>query len=312
MDGYGALSTLRNEPTTASIPFILMTGLADNAGMRQGMELGADDYLPKPFTIDALYAAVDARLKKAQTIRQEAEKKLADLRDNLSLMLPHELRTPLNGILAYGEILSADAATLQPAEISEMGQVIHQSGKRLERLIENFLIYAQIELLRGDPHKAQALVKKQTAAPAKLIEEHARQEAKEAKRPDDLRLELQDIPLPISEEYLAKIVDELVQNAFKFSESGTPVIVSLTATPTGPAFSVLDRGRGFSTEYITKVGAYMQFDRKFHEQQGLGLGLAIARRLSELHGGTLSIQSDSKSGTTVTVKLPGAAANHRK
>ena len=82
-----------------------MTGLADHAGMRHGMELGADDYLPKPFTIEALYAAVEARLKKFQAVRQEAEKKLADLRDNISLMLPHELRTPLNGILAYGEIL---------------------------------------------------------------------------------------------------------------------------------------------------------------------------------------------------------------
>src|SRR5207247_392664 len=99
MDGYLTLSSLRNEPATASIPFILMTGLADHAGMRHGMELGADDYLPKPFAIDALYAAVEARLKKVQTVRQEAEKKLADLRDNISMMLPHELRTPLNGIL---------------------------------------------------------------------------------------------------------------------------------------------------------------------------------------------------------------------
>src|SRR5436309_3810855 len=146
MDGYATLSSLRNEPATLSIPFILMTGLADNAGMRHGMELGADDYLPKPFTIDALYAAVEARLKKAQALRQEAERKLADLRDNISLMLPHEMRTPLNGILAYGEILTAEAASLQPGEIAEMGQVIHQSGKRLERLIENFLIYAQLEI----------------------------------------------------------------------------------------------------------------------------------------------------------------------
>src|SRR6478752_7593794 len=135
VDGYSTLSSLRNEPTTASIPFILMTGLADNAGMRHGMELGADDYLPKPFTIDALYAAVEARLKKAQTFREEAEKKLSDLRDNISLMLPKE-------------------------EIAEMGQVIHTSGKRLERLIENFLIYAQIELLSTDPQKIQALRKR--------------------------------------------------------------------------------------------------------------------------------------------------------
>src|SRR2546423_3480966 len=170
MDGYGTLSSLRNEGSTAAIPFILMTGLADNAGMRHGMELGADDYLPKPFTIDALYAAVEARLKKSQTIREEAEKKLADLRDNISLMLPHELRTPLNGILAYGEILAADAPTMSTAEIADMGKVIHDSGKRLERLIENFLIYAQIELLGADPQKLAHLRKKQTPTPAKLIE----------------------------------------------------------------------------------------------------------------------------------------------
>src|ERR1035441_7204606 len=134
VDGYLTLSALRNEPTTAAIPFILMTGLADNAGMRHGMELGADDYLPKPFSIEALYAAVDARLKKAQALRQEAEKKLADLRDNLSMMLPHELRTPLNGILAYGEILAAEAGTLSAKEIAEMGQVIHRSEEHTSEL----------------------------------------------------------------------------------------------------------------------------------------------------------------------------------
>ena len=85
VNGYLTLSALRSEPATAAIPFILMTGLADNAGMRHGMELGADDYLPKPFAIEALYAAVDARLKKAQALRQEAEKKLADLRDSISM-----------------------------------------------------------------------------------------------------------------------------------------------------------------------------------------------------------------------------------
>src|ERR1700757_1118678 len=170
VDGYLTLSSLRSEPATASIPFILMTGLADNAGMRHGMELGADDYLAKPFTIDALYAAVEARLKKVQAVRQEAEKKLADLRDNITTMLPHELRTPLNGILAYGEILSQDAATLPPAEIAEMGQVIYESGRRLERLIENFLIYTQIQLLGSDPARVGALRKKRTGSPRKIIE----------------------------------------------------------------------------------------------------------------------------------------------
>src|SRR5437763_8938863 len=199
MDGYGTLSSLRNDPATAAIPFILMTGLADNAGMRHGMELGADDYLPKPFTIDALYAAVDARIKKTQALRQEAEKKLSDLRDNISLMLPHELRTPLNGILAYGENLASEAATLPAKEYAEMVEVIHDAGKRLERLIENFLIYAQLELLNSDPQFLQTLMRKQTPAPAPLVEQYAREQAELARRPYDLKLELANVPLPISD-----------------------------------------------------------------------------------------------------------------
>ena len=308
MDGYRTLSSMRSEPVTASIPFILMTGLADNAGMRHGMELGADDYLPKPFTIEALYAAVEARLKKATAIRQEAEKKLADLRDNISLMLPHEMRTPLNGILAFGEILANEAATLPPEEVADMGRTIHDSGKRLERSIENFLIYSQLELLRADPQKVSALRLKRTDSPVAVIERHARTQAGLAHRPADLMLELAAKPAPISEEYLGKIVDELVQNAFKFSSAGTRVGVTLAESPNGLALTVSDQGRGFSTEQITKVGAYMQFDRKMQEQQGLGLGLIIAKRLTELHGGTLAIQSEPGMTTTVTVKLPKTAA----
>jgi signal transduction histidine kinase len=306
LDGYRTLSSLRNDPTTAAIPFILMTGLADNAGMRHGMELGADDYLPKPFTIDALYKAVAARLKKAQALREEAEKKLADLRDNISMMLPHELRTPLNGILAYGEILTADAGTLRPDEIAEMGHVICQSGKRLERLVENFLIHAQMELLSADPQKVAGLRRQRTPSPARLIEERARVQADQANRAADLVLQLEDAPIPMAEEYVSKVVDELTQNAFKFSKPGTAVHVALSGTPEAVILSVDDRGRGFSTEHITKVGAYMQFDRKLHEQQGVGLGLNIARRLTELHGGTLTIQSEKGVGTTVTARLPKA------
>jgi two-component system, sensor histidine kinase and response regulator len=306
VDGYRTLSSLRNEPATAAIPFILMTGLADHAGMRHGMELGADDYLPKPFTIDGLYAAVEARLKKAQTVKQEAEKKLADLRDNISMMLPHELRTPLNGILAYGEILSTDSETLTASEVAEMGQVIHESGKRLERLIENFLIYAQLELTGTDPQKVNAMRKKVTPSPKSIIEKHARSQAQAAHRAEDLVLELIDQPLPISEEYLVKIVDELVQNAFKFSQPDSRVVVSLNDSSGGSTFVVTNWGRGFSTEHITRVGAYMQFDRKMQEQQGLGLGLSIAKRLTELHGGTLTIESERGARTAVAVKLPKA------
>ncbi len=307
VDGYLTLSSLRSQPETASIPFILMTGLADNAGMRHGMELGADDYLPKPFTLDALYAAVDARLKKVETVRHEAEKKLADLRDNISLMLPHELRTPLNGILAFGEILASDAPSLTSAEVSEMGQGIYDSGKRLERLVENFLIYAQIELLGCDPQKVGILQNTISGMPAEVAATSAKREADKVNRATDLELNVANIPVRISPDYLGKIVAELVSNALKFSPAGTPVKVWVNETVDSMVLTVQDQGRGFQTEHLSRIGAYMQFERKMHEQQGLGLGLIIARRLTEVHGGSLTIQSEPSQGTTVIVKLLRAA-----
>ncbi|MCX8090348.1 MAG: hybrid sensor histidine kinase/response regulator [Verrucomicrobiae bacterium] len=308
VDGYLTLSALRNEPATAAIPFILMTGLADNAGMRHGMELGADDYLPKPFTIEALYAAIEARLRKAQLLREESERRLADLRHAISLALPHELRTPLNGIIAYGEIFKNDAETLTPAEIAEMGQVISASARRLERLVENFLIYAQIELLRTDADRVNALRSARTPNAARIIETRAWEQARAAQRDGDLELSLADATVPMSEEYLGKVVDEIVENAFKFSPRGTRVCVRFEVTPDTLTLSVSDTGRGFSTEQIARVGAYMQFDRKMHEQQGLGLGLTIAKQLTELHGGSLTISSARDQGTTIRVQLPHPAA----
>ncbi len=304
VDGYLTLAALRTEAPTAAIPFILMTGLADNAGMRHGMELGADDYLPKPFTTEVLYAAVEARLKKSQTVRDEAERKLAHLRDNISMMMPHEMRTPLNGIISNAELLATSAATLKPGDIAEMGQEILKSSQRLERLIENFLIYAQLELIAADPKNVNALRIGKTEKPMALIKKIAGAQAAQIARPDDLKVEGTDLSLPMSEEYFSRVVNELVQNALKFSEAGSSVHVTLTEVFNGIELSVTDHGRGFSTDQIRRVGAYVQFDRKIQDQQGLGLGLVIAKRLAELHGGTLLIDGRKESGTTVTVRFP--------
>jgi signal transduction histidine kinase len=308
VDGYLTLSALRTEVPTAAIPFILMTGLADNAGMRHGMELGADDYLPKQLTTDALYAAVDARLKKSQTVRDEAERKLAHLRDNISLVMPHEMRTPLNGIISNAELLATSSATLKPSEIAEMGQEIHNSSLRLERLIENFLIYAQLELVAADPKNVNALRVGKTEHPAALVKQFAQTQASQANRVNDLSVEAVDVSVPVAEEYFSKIVTELVNNAFKFSEVESPVAVSFTETFNGVTLTVSDRGRGFSTDQIHRIGAHVQFDRKMQDQQGLGLGLIIVKRLVELHGGEFSIEGEKGAGATIITRFPKAKA----
>ncbi len=306
--GYQVLSDLRKQPVAATIPFILMTGLDDprGTGMRQGMELGADDYLRKPFNFESLYATVEARLRKAELIRSESERRLAALRDNISLMLPHELRTPLNGILAYGDMLRTDAESLQPSDVAEMGQVIAESGHRLERLIENFLIYTQTELIGSDPQRLAALRGEPCANAAAVVEEQARKQAEKFGRPEDLDLELQAITMPMSGQYLSKVTDELVQNAFKFSTPETPVSVNLAADDHQAQLTVSDMWHGMTAEDISRIGAFMQFGRKNLEQQGLGLGLTIARRLAGLYGGEVKVESEEGQGTRVVVRLPVA------
>jgi two-component system, sensor histidine kinase and response regulator len=306
--GYTMLEKLREDNATAAIPFILMTGLADAKGMRHGMELGADDYLPKPFKIEELYAAVDARLRKVRTVREEAERKLSQLRNQITLMLPHEMRTPLNGIISNAELLAISADALRPAEIAEMGREIAQSGQRLERLIENFLIFAQLEIVANDPENIRALRAATTLHPGEIVRATAVNDADHCGRLPDLVLEAEDTPVAMAEDYFKKIVTELVQNAFKFSPAGSPVRVRLVAADGKIELSVRDQGQGFSTENIRRIDAYVQFERKMQDREGLGLGLTIAKKLVELHGGSLLIEGVKDSGSLVTVKLPLAKA----
>jgi len=147
-----------------------------------------------------------------------------------------------------------------------------------------------------------------TAHPEQIVKTHVCQQAEMSGRLNDLVLvDVSDSPVGIAENYLIKIVSELIQNAFKFSAPGTPVTVSFKPDGRIMVLTIADKGRGFDTDHIRKIGAYMQFERKFHEQQGLGLGLTISKRLAEVHGGSLNIESRKSEGALVTVKIPLAA-----
>lgn len=306
VDGYEVLAAIRNNPSTASIPFILVTSMASPEHMRQGMELGADDFLPKPFTPSQLLGAVKARLEKHQRLIQEAETKLELLRQHLSTALPHELRTPLNGILGYADILRKQFADLEPHEVSQMAERIYKNGKRLNRLVENFLIYAQIEIVKMDYQKIEQIRQNMTPDSQKMIDAAACQRAYESDRAGDLVLRLATTSVAMSADYFAKTFEEIFDNAIRYSKKGTPLIVESEVTGDGFVMRVRDHGRGMSPEQIHNIGAYMQFERKVYEQQGSGLGLTVAKRLIEIHGGTLGLESEYGKGTTVIITLPPA------
>ncbi len=305
LDGYGVLLELRSDPATSTIPFIFLTAKVGRLDQRKGMELGADDYLTKPFTKDELLAAIQARLDKRAAVAGKYEQKLEALREAIIYALPHEFRTPLTAIIAYSDMLITEFDKFDPTMIRMMLQSISKSGMRLWRLIENYLLYAQIEMATMDPKRQAAMRKLTVANPGAIVRVVAMEKAAEFHREADLTVDINEsaAAISVSGDNLTKIVQELVDNAFKFSKEGTPVHVRTSVDTDTFTIDVLDHGRGMNAEQIGSVDAYVQFDRKLYEQQGVGLGLIIAKRLTELHAGQLRIESVPNQFTAVCVRF---------
>ncbi len=305
LDGHSVLKLLRQEPSTATIPFIFLTAKSDKIDFRQGMELGADDYLTKPFTRAELLAAMTSRLEKQIIINQQSQQKLDDLRSSITFSLPHEMRTPLNGILGFSALLIKDVNILSSHEIAEMAEGIHKSAERLLRLIQNFLLYAELEIIATDQERINLLQSYQTVFPTIALTNLITEKTKRAGRLEDLQVDLHTHCHPrLSETRLYKIIEELIDNALKFSSSGTMIQVNSTYINNKFTLSFIDHGRGMTSAQIAELGAYRQFERKLYEQQGSGLGLIIVKRLAELHGGELKIDSTPDEKTLVQVMLP--------
>ena len=303
LDGYGVLMELRSQPDTAAIPFIFLTAKTDRDSMRLGMNAGADDFLIKPCGRDEIVAAVSARMAKREVVEQIYEKSLEELRGSLMKMLPHELRTPLTSIMGYAELLKMEYTDLSKAELDERLDLILQAGRRLFRVVENYLLYAQIEIFRRDAKTMDVIALQEMDNPGVIIRDVGFQKAFQRERMEDVVIEAEDVTVRIDADSLRKITEELVDNALRFSAAGTKVEVTGAVTAGVYALRVSDAGRGMTNDQINRVGAYMQFERKLYEQQGLGLGLILARNLAELHRGRLTIQSVLNEGTTVLVEL---------
>jgi two-component system, sensor histidine kinase and response regulator len=308
LDGFDTLTRLRETENTATIPFMFLSGAVERPNVRRGMELGADDYLTKPFTPSELLAAVNARLEKKAELERKSEKKLDELRGKMTLALPHELRTPLNGIMGLASILIDDHAAMKPGQVLETAQLIHDSANRLHRLIENFLAYAQIELMSKDAKNILSTASASATPAAPIISQAAHGVAVRREREKDLNLDVRPATIPVIADNFQKIVEELVDNAFKFSEKGTPVRIMAGVLEQTFSLHVINTGRGMTAAQIAGIGPHVQFEREKYEQQGAGLGLVIAKRLTELNGGKFSITSTPGQQTRVSVTFPAPAS----
>ncbi|NBC00628.1 MAG: response regulator [Bacteroidetes bacterium] len=317
MDGHAVLDVVRNDPVLAATPFIFLTARADKRDLREGMTRGADDYLTKPFRLEDVLSAVKTQLEKRQALKERANGRMTELRRTLSQSLPHEFRTPLSSVLALTQVLLELDEEMDATDRQSMLQDIHGSAKRLERLVENYLLFADLELAVADAEHRRTRYARQVHVPAAALREQIQEMAEAAGRTADVTMDLAPVDVQVPPAHLRKIAQELVGNALKFSEAGDAIHVTLRADApappegTGPqaVLTIADTGQGISDDEIARLEAFTQFGRQQNEQQGLGLGLAIAERLARVYEGDLALRRTAQKGTEVIVWMPSAPAS---
>lgn len=301
MDGYSMLEKIRSNPKTEFIPFVFLTAFGEKQNIREGMIRGADDYITKPFTHQELIEALNTQWKKLETFKKQIKQKVETVDKAISFALPHEFRTVLNEVIGSAKFILSGINDLSKEEIYEIASDIVRSSNRLMRITENFLIYTKIEAIANNPEKKEQLRLHFTDEPFAIIQDLASLKSGNYDRFNDLVLEqpVYDIFLEISSDSFYKIVDELLDNAFKFSEKGQKIYITSSIDKDKVCFSIKDEGRGISEEKLNLIDSLTQFEREIYEQQGLGMGLFIAKRLVELHDGRLEIKSEVGKGTEV-------------
>jgi signal transduction histidine kinase len=302
LDGFGVVAQLRHDPRTALVPFVFLTAVADASALRTGMDLGADDYLVKPVSTEQLLRTIDARLARDARRREEAQRRIEDLRSAIARSLPHEFLTPLTAVIGLASFVADADTPLENVAIRDVARGIAEAGLLLQELIERFLFYAELEATSQDP---AAPVSPVGTAGSDVTEQVAAEQARRLGREDDLLSELETVQLSLPQAHLRALVRELADNAFKFSEPGTPVSIRLRRTAESRAhLTVTDEGRGMAAEEVARVAPFVQFERRRFEQPGMGLGLALVQRIVALAGGETAIESAPGRGTTVRLSLP--------
>ena len=300
VSGYDVLRSMRRDPAFSVTPFIFVSTMAERADVRAAMNLGADDYLTKPFSKRELLQAVEARLAHHARFRDRFDQQLEALRSSVLLALPHELRTPLTGVLGFSQILLEDLDQLDKRSAQEMLTSIHAAGKRLQRVVENFVLYVQLR--ESDARRPLRPPDEPLFSRLDLVQDEALRQADERGRVSDLSLSLEDVSASVPPSFMRKICCEIIDNGFKFSDPGQRVDVRWFSKGRRTVLEVIDQGRGMTKEQIASIGALTQFERDYHEQQGVGLGLVTAHLLARSYGGKIEIRSPG--GTSVRAVLP--------
>jgi two-component system, sensor histidine kinase and response regulator len=317
-DARGALQIVRT--SGLDLPFIIVSGTVGEDLAVAAIKAGANDYLMKD-RLARLPSSIERELREAREHRERAaaeraarealeQKTHAELasraKSTFLANMSHELRTPLNAIVGYSELLGQGVGgPLLPKQREFLDGVLLGS-RHLLRLISDILDLSKLEAGRVEIHKqptsAHEIAHSVRDALLPLLDQN------------DLTLTVtvsNDLPLLwVDPTRLKQILYNLLSNAIKFTARGGSIRVEARRLAHELEISVADTGCGIAEEDLPRLFVeYEQVSADEHRRAlGTGLGLALSKKLVELHGGSMAVESKLGEGTCFSMRLPLYAA----
>ena len=315
MDGFSLVRELRRQADWSYLPILMATGLDDVPSITKAYEAGATDFISKPINWVVLGHRVRYMLRANQAfeeLRQNQDRLIAAKEDaeaasraktEFLANMGHELRTPLNAIIGFSEIMRDGTFGPLSDKYAEYATAIADSGGHLLAIINDILDMARAEANRLVLVEEEVEIARAVAFSIGTIEEMAR------RAEIDCRCDIpKDLPRFFGDAAkLRQILINLLSNAVKFTPPGGRVSVSVERDAEDRlAFRVADTGIGIPSDKLPVVLApFGQIESGLNRKyDGIGLGLPLAKRLVEMHGGSMEIASEPGKGTVVTAHFP--------
>lgn len=303
IDGFEVLEKMRKNVLTSNIPFIFLTAKDTREDLRKGMQLGADDYISKPFTIEEILNAVTIRLERIKEFKRKSEEKLNELTLNLGVPVAKELSDPLRAIIGFSSMILTEYNHMSKSEIVEFISLIYNAGVKLNKIVTKTMLYYRLESLSVQKGDIDGLLNMQVENPKEVIFSIANELSVNASRVNDISIEFENAPVKIPEQFLKDLFKELIENALNFSPKNTPVKISAHIDKNKLIVKIADKGIGMSEEQIADISAFMNVSFAANDKKGIGLGIIIVKRILKLFSGSISVDSEIGNGTNVVISL---------
>ncbi|GAB3891942.1 hypothetical protein GCM10028803_04260 [Larkinella knui] len=304
LDGYQVLDTIREYRPLATVPFIFLSAKTDEIDVRRGMALGADDYLKKPFTLDSLLLAVESRLQRETLREADLQARVEVLRQTMTRVSNHEYNTPLGGILGFASLMMAHYDEFDREESLSMLAMIKACSLRLKRSLDNLRLMETLQQVKPGQTEYTFF----TNGASRIDPDRVQQQIHTLNDRLDASIscqpEVESANIALSDHNLGIILDELLDNAHKFSRGPHPIQITGRQAGLNYQLTIANQGLPFKAEDVARIAPFVQFDRHQYEQQGSGVGLAIVKKLLDLNHGLLSIDSLPAGETSVAIILP--------